>query len=64
MNKIRKELESFSIERCERAKARQQHDIYDPLIELTVELIKLNNKKPRKSQRKRMEKLARKAHES
>jgi hypothetical protein len=63
MNKIRKELEGFSKERCDRARARQQHDIYDPLNELTVELINLKHNNPRKSQRKRMEKLARKAHE-
>ena len=63
MNKIRKELESFSKERCERAKARQEAEIYDPLNELTVELMNTKHK-PRKSQRKRMEKLARRAHES
>jgi len=62
MNKIRKELESFSKERCELSKARTNHGIYDALHELIVEVLK-NHNKPRKSQRKRMEKLARKAHE-
>lgn len=63
MNKIRKELESFSKERCDRARQRQEQGIYDALNELSVEILN-NYKKPRKSQRKRMEKLARKAHES
>lgn len=62
MNKIRKELESFSKDRCERSKARHENGIYDALHELIVEVLK-HHKKPRKSQRKRMEKLARKAHE-